>query len=272
MTGHPPWVRVQTKERHAPVRVDQLAEDALLVSYDRLGGARIRRRSGYPHRQLWRWHEGDLVHLTTTEGHQVHMTPMQRVIARWSARPGVAVYLMRSHDDHWRIGTAELHMEAQAYDFGPARRAADEGAVEQWLLDVVNTTKAAHIMERAMGREYGITEHCFHRYRARLATNGVQVGQEPNPLGLLRRFGRDVRAPFWRADVQRVFGCRAQMDLRACNLLPGWMEVPTDAGVGLPKWLGFTVQRVPYNGPVHRLVVPKYQHYVADGVVLHDAT
>lgn len=270
-----PWTLINTTT-HGQVTVDQLPCDARLVTLDRLGGAKLRRRFGYAHHTEQRWHDGndgDLVHVQPDADREpLQVSRTHPMVARWNARPGVAMYLMRSHDNHWRVGIAQLHVDAQSYEFGPARRAHEERAAEQWILDVFATEAEARAVERQTAQQFGITEHCFHRYRARLTMHGAQTGQEPEPHALLARYHRDPLVPFWTPTQRRQLGCRAWMDLAAHDLIPGWMEIPLDCRTAEPKWVGFTMRRTQYDGPMYEVVVPKHRHHVADGVVVRDNT
>lgn len=265
--SHPGAVPIATTERNAPVRLDALGSAATVVSYDKAGGARIRRK-GYLATIESAERAALLRRITTTDGHRLAADGRQRLLARWSARPGVAVYLMRSVDDLWRVGTADLHPDAQGYDFGPARRATDEGAAAQWILTIEPDEKSARTVERATAVEFGITERCFRRHRALLASGMIDL---PRPVDALRRFRRDPASPFWRAGERSQRGCRAAMTLAASNLLPGWMQVATDDGSGIPRWLGFDVEHERFDGPLFSVAVEKYHHYVADGIVVRDS-
>jgi hypothetical protein len=60
--------------------------------------------------------------------------------------------------------------------------------------------------------------------------------------------------------------------LRAANLLPGFMEIPTDPGVGQePRWSLFDVERSRFTGEVFRLEVERWQHYVSGGAIVHNS-
>jgi hypothetical protein len=256
---------VSTTDRHAPVRVDALAPGTLVPSFDRDGGAVIRRRVGYAAAVASRKARSLIVNVQTVDGHRVAATPGHRMIARWNARSGVAVYMMRSFDDLWRVGTAQLHPDAQGYQFGPARRATDEGARDLWVLDVLGSDREARGVERFVSDEFGITQQCLHRYRR------APDVDTPRPADALRAYGRSVTRPLWRSGERKGRGCRASMDLAASNLLPGWMDVPTDDGSPRPRWLGFTVEPDAYDGALFALTVEKLGHYVADGIIVRDS-
>lgn len=264
--SHPGWVPVSTLDRCAPVRVDRLDPGVRVASFDRDGGALIRRRVGYEVAVESRPSRSVVVNVQTVDGHRVAVTPGHRMIARWNARPGVAVYMMRSFDDLWRVGTAQLHPDAQGYQFGPARRATDEGARDLWVLDVLPSDREARRVERLVSEEFGVTQQCFHRHRH------APDSDVPRPADALRAYGRSVTRPLWRSGERKGRGCRASMDLAASNLLPGWMELPVDGGTPRPRWIGFDVEPDAYEGELFALTVEKLGHYLADGIIVRDST
>lgn len=263
--SHPGWVPISTTDRNAPVRVDALDAGASVLSFDRDGGALIRRK-GYDASVESRGARSIVTRVRTVDGHRVEVSAGHRMVVRWSARPGVAVYLMRNTADQWRVGTADLHPDAQGYCFGPARRATDEGATALWVLDVYPDVRAAHRVESYVSHTFGVTERCFKRYAIDGATD------QPEPFGALREFGRSPSRPLWRAGERKHRGCRASMDLAASNLVPGWMKLPTDDGRGLPRWLGFDVESYAFDGDLYAVTVEKYHHYLADGIIVRDST
>lgn len=266
----PPWARVQTMERHAPVRVDQVDPHARLVAFDK-HGHRFRRRFGAVQaRRIRRGMRGRLVTVTTTVGHKASVPAHRRLLCRWNAQPGWGLYLMRSTDDLWRVGMTVLHPDSNGYEFGPARRATDEHAAALWLLDVFADRRDAGQAEREASSGHGITQRQFKRERFAIKL-GLSDPAKADPAGLLAAYGRDVDHPLWVAGERAQRGCRATMELAATNLVPGWMDVVVDAGVPEPRWLGFTTTARNYNGHVYGIRLDRHAHLAADGLVVrHD--
>lgn len=274
---NPATVKVATVGRGA-VDIGALHPADRVVTFDRKGGPAIRRRLGSAARVALADHHGELVRISTDDGHQADVTPCGRMVVRWNARQGWALYLMR-RGGQYRIGTAELHMASQKYGFGPAVRARHERAEAFWLLDVFATERQARTVEHATSGAYGITERPWHRpfgrYRMgqpELDEHHEQAALLADPERLLADYGLDVQLPLREAGMVRQFGCRAILDVRACNLQPGWMDVLTDTGGRTAQWSGFTVEHVAHQGPVFGLMLDTHQHYLAGGIVMRDDT
>jgi DNA helicase II / ATP-dependent DNA helicase PcrA len=92
----------------------------------------------------------------------------------------------------------------------------------------------------------------------------------PQAENALNATGLDVRYPLWeRSGVQRG-GCSIH-EVRAVNLLSGYMMVPVPADRGLSvQWRTLTCRSALYAGLVWSLDVEKDHTYIADGLVTHN--
>ena len=91
-------------------------------------------------------------------------------------------------------------------------------------------------------------------------------------LWALSDHNRRLKYPLIRAGRTRdKFGRRVSFRCHACNLLPEAMEVPIPASRAKYEWRPIShIDVQQYSGPVYSLDVPKYHHYIADGIVTHN--
>ena len=88
----------------------------------------------------------------------------------------------------------------------------------------------------------------------------------------MQAHGRCRQHPFVENNFTRSkFGARQSIQVRACNLLPEIMEVPTQQAGQKVRWEAIQeIDVQPYTGPVHSLGVETHEHYIADGIVTHN--
>jgi hypothetical protein len=105
-----------------------------------------------------------------------------------------------------------------------------------------------------------------------LASVWDAVDSEVGALRLLAQRGLSPEWPLYRYNPegmrQRQAGRRNRWSVRAANLIPGLMELPTDPGRGQePDWRPFEVTEGHYRGDVFSLDVERWHHYVSGGAI-----
>lgn len=300
---HPPGTLVRTKTGDVPI--EELDPENHSLRYlsrhnakyqngvtDGIGTAR--RPIGFA--VAGRQYSGDLVTMTAA-GNTVEMTPDHRCLVRWDpdrfTTPGAeVVYLMR-RGRWWRVGRCKLST-TQSYGFAPTQRLRAEKADAMWLLHVTEDPLEASMVEATTAARYGLPMTTFEpsgtvvRSSGRVSTDrrgnlyfrrlfeSLEDVMTDRAHALLAAKGLSSAHPFVTARSARLKqidgrGRRMIMTLAACNLIPGWMEVPVDGGgYGRPVWSQFTVTRRPYDGPVYSLDVERHENYVANGISVHN--
>lgn len=89
-------------------------------------------------------------------------------------------------------------------------------------------------------------------------------GMHPEyPLYAIKQEGQNQR--------RRQTGLRNRWQMRACNLLEEYMEIPTDPGRGQePAWRAFSIEKEQYEGTVYSLDVERWHHYISGGAIVHN--
>lgn len=271
---HPPGTMIRTLDGDRPI--EQLSSASRLISFDRRGGSEIRRR-GYDCTLGTRPYVGEMLTMHVAGHVPLDATPNHRMVARWS-RNGWAVYLMR-RGETWRVGLTRLLREKAGGVFGPGQRARQEGADALWILSVHDVVTDALLAEDAASVAYGISKMVFHsptsgarllHPQGQLDAHHRNLSKHADIAGCLGAHGRLVEHPFWSPDG-RQRARKAILDIPACNLVEGYMVVPVDAGSPGAAWESFTFGRRSYDGPVFSLDVRPYEHYVANGIVVHNS-
>ena len=206
-----------------------------------------------------------------TDGHlfSVRLVPQAHVI--W------CVYLMR-RDRWWRVGKSRL---LTTWGLGIKQRLEVEGGEEAWILSTHLSNAEATCAEQVVSARYGIPTTFWSEVNASRRT-GTQIRgiyERIDPMALhrgalwaLSDHHRRVEYPFIdRTNTRPRYGRRVSFVTRACNLLPGAMEVPVPDGGPRYRWV--PIQHVTvetFSGPVYSLDVAEYRHYIADGIVTHN--
>lgn len=212
---------------------------------------------------------GDLLTIETN-GKATQVTPNHKVWARFSSevfkKNPYYVYLMWRADRGFRVGISYFRRKGGHNQI--SHRGLQEKAERFWIVRVVETRQEAEVAEEIFSIKYGIPQCMFHPY------NGVKRTEEQikevfaaanraKAHQALEDCGRLFECPLimWPDGTQRVHG---YFLTAAANLLPSWMEMPTDA-----PYRGSLVDRVGrnyYEGPVYSLDVEKDHTYIADGI------
>lgn len=241
-----------------------------------------RRPNGYAFQKAVRPYDGSLLTIETARS-RTRVTPNHHLTVRWSpaAKGKHVVYLMR-RGNWWRIGTTQLLQ--QNNQAGVLMRMRREQADAGWILGVFDTQSDALYHEMLWSHTYGVPDLCFEQ----VARNGNQldsahlhmiwnqINSAGGAINLLHSRGLDPAWPMWDMTGKegrriRQAGFRNRWTVRAANLLPGCMEIPTDPGSGQePEWLPFTISEEWYTGDVYSLDVERWHHYVSGGAVVHN--
>ena len=100
--------------------------------------------------------------------------------------------------------------------------------------------------------------------------------QEERAKRLLSDFGRNYQYPLLdRETIKSKFSRRVTAKINACNLISGLMQLPISLD-GYVKDSTFewrdidAVEFSKFTGRVYSLSVPKWEHYIADGIITHN--
>jgi hypothetical protein len=187
------------------------------------------------------------------------------------------VYLIR-RGRWWRVGKSRL---LSTWGLGVKQRLETECGEEAWILSTHDSNSEATCAEQVVSARYGIPTTFWSESRASRRTESqiARIYDQIDPMALhrgalwaLSDHNRRLEYPFIRRGRTRAkYGRRVSFLARACNLLPGAMEVPLPTGG--PGFCWTPIRHVDvqsYSGRVYSLDVPKYRHYIADGIVTHN--
>lgn len=240
------------------------------------------RPDGYAFTRASRPYNGDILTIETNAS-CTRVTPNHHLTVRWNRESlgAYCVYLMR-RGAWWRIGVTQLHyaMRGQSGVLGRMRR---EGATEAWVLGVFTAQREALYYEQLWSHSFGVPDLnfvCEARNANQIGTDGLQeiwnaIDSEPGAKRLLSARGLSPQWPLWSfyGEGRRIrqSGIRNRWTVRAANLIPGYMEIPTDPGKGQnPEWRQFSISKAPFSGDVYSLDVERWHHYVSGGAVVHN--
>ena len=240
------------------------------------------RPKGYRFKKAVRPYSGRLLVIETPYS-RTRVTPNHHITVRWSERAlnAIAVYLMkRGH--WWRIGVTKLH-QGKTTASGITTRLMKEKGDCAWILGLFDDYKDALYHEQLWSHAYGIPDLTFEqepRSERQLSSEQLHsiwdnIDSETPALKLLNDFGLSPEWPMWKERTnglrRRQTGIRNRWLTRAANLIPGYMEIPTDPGHGQePRWSTFTIKNEWFEGPVYSLEVEKWHHYVSGGAIVHN--
>jgi DNA helicase-2/ATP-dependent DNA helicase PcrA len=274
----PPGTQVLTDQ--GPVAIEALdPAHHRLVSY--VKGELIGRRRGYSFDVAVRQYSGPMV-IVRSGGRETRCTPCHRWNVRWNKaahdRNASVVYLMQ-RGQWFRIGWCQLFSAEGAFHLG--LRARIEKADKIWILRAFAARPDAARWESILAARYGIPTATFQplagvQWMDEEWTAGVFEGVGPELVERAHRclgdHGRMLEYPIWQKLEPGVRRGRTLIhQVRACNLVPGWMDLPIDQGSRSVVWAPVFVTRHPYEGPVYSLEVKPYETYVADGIATHNS-
>ena len=259
-------------------RISGLRDGDQVVAFSTRWPAIIGHRNGPAVKVGQRHYGGPLYGVTvgkkttwSTDGHHfsVKLTANARTI--W------CVYLMRK-GDWWRVGKTKL---LTTWGLGVKQRLQMEAGEEAWLLSTHADNQEAATAEQIVSARYGIPTTFWVEANTSKRTTAqiASIYESIDPLAIhrgalwaLSDHNRRLKYPLIRAGRTRdKFGRRISFRCHACNLLPGAMEIPIPVSHTKHHWQPIThVDVQHYSGPVYSLDVPKYHHYIADGIVTHN--
>lgn len=259
-------------------RIADLRDGDEVVGYSRNHNMLVGLRQGEPVRKAERPYSGDLLGVVTTSK-TTWCTPghIWSVRLRDDAHRWWCVYLMR-RGAWWRVGKSVLIGSA---GFGVKHRLKTEDGEEAWILSAHASNVEATIAEQLVLAKYGIPTTTWSETASgrrtigdvaglydRLDLNALQQGA----VRALAEHGRCLEHPLLRREQTRPkVGRRIPLVSRACNLLPGIMMVPESVGGQNCRWETVrAIDRQKFNGAVYSLDVPRWRHYLADGLVTHN--
>jgi hypothetical protein len=179
---------------------------------------------------------------------------------------------------NYRVGWCQVFDRNSALHLGQRTRLEDADAA--WILSLHNNKRDASLYESLVSNRYGIPLVQF-RQSVASPTAGLldqtyfdefwsRVGDtDENALRCLMDHGRLYDHPFYVNPRGRQHTRTTVMEVVAANLFAAFMQVPVPAGKGT-TWCDFVLTQRCYEGVVYSLNVPKYHHYVADGIVTHN--
>ncbi len=256
-----------------------MRDDDRVVSFYQHSSAIVGLRDGYKVKVGRRSYCGKLFGVTTptkqswsTDAHIWTVRMTKDYATRW------CVYLMR-RGDWWRVGMTKMRT---TWGFGLKGRLLHESGDEAWILSLHDSAAEARMQEQMVSIQFGIPQTCWvtnksstHRqselirdFYSRLDADA----QETAACNALAYFHRNRKYPFVDSHGTRAkFGARQSIQVRACNLLPGSMEIPLPQGGQTIKWTSIrTIDVQDYSGEVCSLGVDQHEHYIADGLVTHN--
>lgn len=277
--------KVLTTDGYVPIGLVDPDGHALVAYSRRVGrivdGGGRRRAHGYEFTKARNRYEGAMCEIVTNAG-VVHVTPNHKMYAAWTdqALAGHAVYLMRRGRD-WRVGMTAMKVGNNAA--GPRVRCLEQGGDALWLLGIYTTKAEALAAEQLLAWTYGVPDLQFRAYarnvlsQAHLDYIWGQIDSEEGADELLAAHGRDPQLPLleWGRSRHAQKGTSRRppsmgsylFEIRAANLMPGWMNLPTRTPTGVTRQ-SFEVTRHHFKGDVFSLDVPPHHAYVSNDVIL----
>lgn len=262
------------------VPIETLKSGDTVVSYEPRGC--VVHTRGRKIKTAQRKYYGDMIEIAV-DGKRTKATDAHQFTVRLdeSKSASQVVYLMRK-GNWWRIGQVRLF---NSRGFGLASRLADEGGDEAWILRTAESTLEALVIEQALSCKYSIptTHWNLDRYspnpelrRAQADINRIYeiIGVERIQIGAAQAITdhhRNALYPIVRRGEKFAFSRKMSRTVRACNLIPGLMQVPIPTtGEGFKWETILDATYTPFAGTVYSLDVDRDQHYIADGIITHN--
>lgn len=268
------------------VPIEQLKDGDVVLTFDKASGAiKGYKNGGYEVKTASRHYEGEMytIHVgdrktQSTDNHQFSI----RFNA--SAKKNYCTYLMQ-RGDRWRVGIARCY---DARQFGMKTRFNQERAERMWLLGIYADKIEAQVAEQIVAVKYGIPYTIWEtdrftseqRTKEQIAQIYASIDTERMNAGAiqcLHDHGRNEKYPFIDTTSKAdKFSTRVTAKVRACNIVPEIMQVPTPKdtakrGENNFEWSTITAtEHRPFAGQVYSLAVKTHQHYIADGIVTHN--
>jgi DNA modification methylase len=191
------------------------------------------------------------------------------------------MYIMR-RGDRWRIGVCTMF---NSRGFGLAVRLDQECGEEAWIVSAHPDMRSARVSEQVASCIYGIPT--THWETDRSVGNWItrskddidqiyrQIGTHRIADGVQRLmldYGLNADYPIITHEEVGRFSRKQSRVVRACNLIPGVMQLPVPTKLEDFDWVSIDSATF---GPVKNIEVwsmnvDQDQHYVADGIVTHN--
>lgn len=190
-------------------------------------------------------------------------------------------YLMRK-GNKFRVGVVPFFYRRGG--FGPAMRAAAEGAKSFWILGIHDCKEQALLQESVLSYKYGIPQTCFVGREYGMVNMDVELFWKefddltPNAKRLLEDFSLSFVDPVWKAAEGKKRGnitTRLAFEIKAVNLFDGLEMAILSRVKGKGKiqpsaWMPIKTSKEFYQGLVYSLEVEDDHTYFADGVLTHN--
>lgn len=191
------------------------------------------------------------------------------------------VYLMR-RGQRWRVGISALF---NSRGFGLAVRLSQERGDDAWIVSAHDELLSARVAEQVVSCVYGVPTTHWETENKPAVGEGVrtpehieqiyrQIGTDRLAAGVHRLFadrGLSLAHPLISAEEVGRFSRSQARIVRACNLVPGIMQLPVPTTGEDFDWLPISEATfAPFVGEVYSMDVDQDQHYVADGIVTHN--
>lgn len=267
---HPAGTLV-TKTGGQQVPIESLKVGDSLVTFNpnqgRLAGlnSQGRRVEAIAHRD----YTGDLYNVNETECTPCHKWPTK---FDESKRGWTALYLMELNDNSFRIGITQLMLKG-GNGFGPSLRARQEGAIQLWLLDVIEDRNEAREHEFKNSLRYRVPQRAqYEEGEDSWPSDLINEGFEPEVDKLLERYGRLYEFPIWKKDDSQHIGSKQVYITQTCNLIPTVNMVARRVGDSQEvNWEITDMDIVTWSGEVWSLQVQPTEKdrrlYLANGIV-----
>lgn len=262
-----------------------------LASYDK-GCNQLRwgekAEKGFPFLIASREYNGDLITVQTLKS-RTRVTPNHKMLVKFSEAfaEKYVVYLMR-RGDWWRMGLC-VSAHRPYKSGGVSGRLATEKADAGWILKVCSTREEALMEEAVLQTTFGIPGTTFEVAKGRALSlaqlhsihESIKDVVGPRAREVLSYFGLSEETPLYVRGAGWV-DKREAFVTEACNLLGGYMDVPTPAEDFLtqtggyehwfkPEWHTIQVHREKYTGSVYSVTVVPHRYYVSGGIVVHNS-
>lgn len=192
------------------------------------------------------------------------------------------VYLMCNENGWWRVGSTKLFAYKNKADFGPCCRLRTEKGSAVWILDVVDSSKKAWLIEQIVAYKFGIPQTTWVHKNTSFGLDELtevyyQLGDlEKSAIDCLNYYGRDINYPFYTRYGKSHFSKEHIFEIYACNLIKGVMDVAIPYQGEDKKWklhyhLISDVILDKSNTVVYSLDVEQNHNYVADDILTHNS-
>lgn len=268
--------------------IEELKDGDRVVGFDTYSGSLKGLRDGLEIKTASRDYDGEMYEISCG-GFSTKATDNHHFSVRFNPSPTnrYCTYLMQ-RGDRFRIGRTVTY---DARQFGLKTRFHQEQADKAWIIDTFQTAIEAQMGEQLLAAKYGIPythwepekKYCTTNPNARtkemidwLYSRLDAKEQNERAQRLLVDHGRNYSYPLLDGEsIKAKFSRRVTAKVHACNLIPGVMQLP----VSLDKYVEnstFEWKQISnvsferFSGRVYSLSVPKWEHYVADGIITHN--